>query len=67
MYCLIDCQRPKPSCFIGNKFCGAVAYTDDLTLDSLSVRGLQSLINECELFEDEYDLVFIDKIYVENC
>jgi hypothetical protein len=48
----------RAGCRIGNQFCGALAYADDLTLISPSVKGLQSLIDVCYLFGSEYDLVF---------
>ena len=36
-------------------------YADDLVLISPSVMGLQSLLTECELFSEEYDLKFNEK------
>ena len=51
-------ETNRAGCRIGTKFCGALAYADDLTLISPSIKGLQSMINICETFSVEYDVVF---------
>ena len=51
-------ENSKVGCRIGTQFYGCLAYPDDLTLISPSVKGLQALIDTCEIFGEEYDLVF---------
>ena len=51
-------ETNRAGCRTGTKFCGALAYADDLTLISPSIKGLQSMINICETFSVEYDVVF---------
>ena len=51
-------ETNRAGCRIGIKFCGALAYADELTLISPGVKGLQSMINICETFSVEYDVVF---------
>ena len=51
-------ETNRAGCRIGTKFCGALAYADDLTLISPSIKGLQSMINVCETFSVEYDVLF---------
>ena len=53
---LTKLQNHEAGCRIGTKFCGAVAYADDLTLMCPSVKGLQSMINLCENFGKEYSI-----------
>lgn len=43
-------------CHIGDKFCGAAGYADDLTLISPTIWGLQEMINVCEQFGIDFDL-----------
>ena len=51
-------ENSKAGCRIGTQFHGCHAYDDYLTLISPSVKGLQALIDTCEIFGEEYDLVF---------
>ena len=48
----------RAGCRMGTRFCGALAYADDLTLISPSLKGLPSMIRACEEFGVEYDIVF---------
>ena len=54
-------ENHKTGCRIGRKFCGALAYADDLTLISPTVQGLQSMITLCEKFGLEYSIKFNDE------
>ena len=45
-------------CDIGHHFYGCVGYADDVKLLYPSINGLQSMINVCENFADEYDVTF---------
>ena len=51
----------KIGCCINNVIINHLHYADDLVLISPSVMGLQSLLTECELFSEEYDLKFNEK------
>ena len=42
-------------------FYGCVGYADDVKLLCPSVNGLQSMINVCANFADEYDVTFNTK------
>ncbi len=47
---------------IGCKLCGAslnhLIYADDLCLMSPSVKGLQTLLNICQDYANEHDIIF---------
>ena len=54
-------ERLKDSgigCYLGNKFYGGFGYADDLKILCPSVSGLQKMINICEIFSNEYDVMF---------
>ena len=48
-------------CYIGHHFYGCVGYADDVKLLCPSINGLQSMINFCEIFADEFDVTFNTK------
>ena len=54
-------ENQESGCRIGNRFFGALAYADDLTLLSPSLHGLQKLITQCELYDSEFDIIFNEK------
>ncbi len=43
-------------CRMGNQYTGGLGYADDLTLMVPLLKGLQSPINICEDYSDEYDV-----------
>jgi hypothetical protein len=45
-------------CYIGHLFMGALGYADDFTLLAPTAQGLQRMLNVCEEFGIEYDVVF---------
>ena len=45
-------------CFYGNLFAGAICYADDLTLLAPSPAAMQTLLNVCSDFAEEYDVQF---------
>ncbi len=45
-------------CFIGDLFCGAMGYADDVALLSPTVSGMDKLLNVCSSFAKEYDVKF---------
>ena len=54
-------ENQESGCCIGNRFFGALAYADYLTLLSPSLHGLQKLITQCELYGSEFDIIFNEK------
>ena len=45
-------------CKIGNKFLGVFGYADDLTLLCPTLSGLQEMLNVCEDFAKDYNILF---------
>ena len=45
-------------CYIGHMYAGCLAYADDVTLLSPTVKGLQHMLNLCELFGEEYGVQY---------
>jgi len=45
-------------CHLGTTFVGALSYADDLTLLSPCVIALQRMLDTCQSFADEYDVMF---------
>jgi len=43
---------------MGHRYSGALAYADDITLLSPSKSGLTILVDECERYAAEYDILF---------
>ena len=57
-------QRPQKQdigCHIGTIFMGALCYADDLITLCPTRRGLQKVINDCQEFAYEHDVVFNPK------
>ena len=46
------------ACKIGNKFLGVFGYADDLTLLCPTLSGLQEMLNVCEDFAKDYNILF---------
>ena len=51
-------KNTKQGCHIGNLCANAFAYADDIVLLTPTCISLKILINVCELFADEYMLIF---------
>ena len=45
-------------CHIGHLSYAGLGYADDVTINTPSVRALQSILNICEGFADEYNVLF---------
>ena len=45
-------------CHIGNTFCGALSYADDIALLAPTRFALKKLLSICEIFTKEYDILF---------
>lgn len=55
---LINLAQSGYGCYIGHQFTGALAYADDVILLSPSVHGLRQMLQICENYSLEYDLMF---------
>ena len=55
---LLRLKNSGMGCHIGNVFIGALAYADDVTLICPTLTSLKALINICELFANEYNVIF---------
>ena len=57
-------------CHIGNLFCGAIGYADDVILLTPTVTGMTNLLNICTQYGLEYDVLFNPNktkfIYINN-
>jgi hypothetical protein len=45
-------------CFIGNLFCGALSYADDLAILAPTHYSMCQLLNVCQTFADEFHVMF---------
>ena len=45
-------------CHLGHMFVGALAYADDIVLISLTVHGMQLMLNVCNQYARDFDVVF---------
>ena len=45
-------------CYMGHHYLGSLGYADDLKLLCPTISGLQKLLNTCEKFAIEFDLLF---------
>jgi len=45
-------------CFIGNKYCGSFGYADDVILLCPTLMSIRKLLNICESFAIEFDVLF---------
>ena len=55
---LLDLEKHKMGCHVGNKFFGCMAYADDIVLLSPSVSGLRLMLGVCEKYCSRYLLQF---------
>ena len=45
-------------CHIGNSFMGAFSYADDLTILAPTISAAQKMLNICQLYANEFDVIF---------
>ena len=55
---LCKLQDNGSGCWIGDYYYGVLAYADDVTIVSPSIKGLKDMLKVCETFCKEYDLQF---------
>ena len=54
-------QDTSVGCHMGHHFRDALAYADDIILLSPNQSGLAILVQECEKYVVEYDIIFNSK------
>lgn len=55
---LYELQKEGIGCYIGDNYCGAVAYADDITLLCPSIRGMRKMLNICTVYAAEHSIKF---------
>ena len=55
---IIQLRKFNIGCKIGNSLLGVFGYADDLTLLCPSLAGLKQMLNVCEDFAKEYNILF---------
>ena len=51
-------KQKNVGCKIGNKFLGVFGYADDLTLLCPTLSGLREMLNTCEDYVKDYNILF---------
>ena len=57
-YLIETLERRGLGCHMGNRFTGCFIYADDITLLAPSCQSLNEMLNICELYALEHDIVF---------
>ena len=55
---LLKLEEEGIGCRVGNYYAGCLAYADDLTLLAPSKKGLPLMIQTCEVFAKDFDIMF---------
>ncbi len=55
---LLRLSYAKLGCHVGNIFCGAFGYADDVTLLTQTLFSLRRMLDICQVFADEYNVLF---------
>ena len=55
---LLNLEKSAVGCYMGNQYTGAIAYADDITLLCPSVDGMQKMLNICESYANQFDILF---------
>ena len=58
---LIRLKNSNIGCSINGCYTGALSYADDITLSCLSIRGLNRMLEICNSFAAEHNLIFNTK------
>ena len=48
----------RVGCYVGNTFCGALSYADDILLLAPTRLGVRAMLSVCESFANEYHVIF---------
>ena len=51
-------KKKNVGCKIGNTFVGVFGYPDDLTLVCPTISGLREMLNICEDYANDYNILF---------
>ena len=60
---MLKLKQSKLGCHMGNRFCGALAYTDDVSLLCPSMSSLRMMLSIIDEFGKEYDVSFNSEKY----
>jgi len=55
---LLSLKKSGHGCFIGSTFCGALGYADDVVLLAPSFSSLKCMLDVCERFANDYNVLF---------
>lgn len=55
---LVRLSKSRAGCYLESTFAGAYAYADDIILLSPSVLGLVEMLKICELYANEFQVIF---------
>jgi len=55
---LLSLKSTSFGCHVGNIFCGAYGYADDIILLAPTFNSLNKMLNVCETFANEYNVLF---------
>ena len=58
---LLELKNSGVGCYIGNYYCGAYGYADDIILLCPSITGLENMIRICEVYSDKHFINFNGK------
>ena len=58
---LLELKNNGVGCHIGNYYCGAYGYADDIILLCPSITGLERMIQICEIYSDKHCISFNGK------
>ena len=50
--------KSRCGCYIGNIFCGALSYADDVIILAPTMSSVYSMLSICEKFANDYDVIF---------
>ena len=54
-------KNERIGCWIGNYFYGALSYADDICILSPTMKGLQEMLNTCDIYSREFSMNFNPK------
>ena len=55
---LLRLKESGVGCYIGNIFCGALGYADDVTLLAPTLYSMKRMLDICKKFGDEFNVIF---------
>lgn len=55
---LVTLSESGLGCYVGSTFVGALGYADDVILLSPSISALRQMLQTCEKFASDYDVIF---------